>query len=109
MNYKTIIPEGKDYAALVTELRYAVASARASGEELVIINIPDNDDVQSKKTKTLIIRILKTMKKEGLIQFYATGESFESLTTEARFLLNKYPQIISDSQKDSADILYAKI
>ena len=110
MNCKTIIPEGKSTEALVTELRYTVATTRAEGGELLMISIPETGDGQAKKTRALATRILKTMKKEGLIQFYATKESFDSSSTEAKFLLNKYSHVFSESHNPiSANILYVKI
>ena len=110
MNYKTIIPEGKDLDSLITELRYVVATTRACGDDLLMIKIPDNEGAQAKKTRTSVIRILRAMKSEGLIQFYATKESFDSSSTESEFLINKYPSVfeLQDGKTDS-NLVYVKL
>ncbi len=109
MNYKTIIPEGKDLDSLITELRYAVATTRARGDDLLMIKMPDNDEGQDKKAKISVIRILKSMKNEGLIQFYATKESFDLSSTESEFLINKYPRIFEQKNNISFDDVYVKL
>ena len=52
----------------------------------------------------------KEMKARNAVQFFATKESFEKSTTEAKFLTNKYPEISYDSP-ENADVgyIYVKI
>ena len=109
MNYKIIIPEGKDLDSLVTELRYHVAATRAGGDDLLMIKIPDGDESRGKKTKSSVLRILRTMKNEGLIQFYAVKESFDSSSTESEFLINKYPIVFEDQKKIGHNDVYVKL
>lgn len=79
-----------------TEIMFEVAAARADGCELVRFDIKPNDDSNYPTSRLYdgVIRVVKSLKQKKLIQFYATGESFSNATTEASFLINKYPDLI---------------
>ena len=88
---------------LMTELRFNIASARASGFELIKIEFPKDDAPDAEKLVSSVLKKLRLLKKEGVVQFFANNDSFERHATEAVYLLNKYPEIASDeSLTDSA-------
>lgn len=94
------------------ELRFAVASHRAGGDELLRVDIPKVENKKDyNKFVSSVIRTLKIMKEERLIQFFATEENFLTTTTESEFLLNKYPSVFADGLTDKADsdFVYIKL
>ena len=90
---------------LVTELRFDVATARAAGFRLVRLTLSPSDASVRSRFLTTVARRLSSMKKEGVIQFFATQKSFEERATEATYLLNKYPELADDPSlfKDSEE------
>jgi hypothetical protein len=82
--------------AVHTEILFEVAAARADGCELVRFDIKPNEDSNYPIERLYdgVLRVVKSLKQKNLIQFYATGESFVNATTEASFLINKYPDLI---------------
>ena len=81
---------------LVIELRFDIATARASGARLVRLSLSPSDSSARGRLLTTVARKLAAMKKEGAIQFFATQRSFAEKTTEATYLLNKYPELADD-------------
>ena len=111
---KEIVLKSSTKEGLETEIKYEIATAKVDGVELVKFDIElhdaENYHVESTKLKSSLIRTLKNMKADGRIQFFATDENFAKQTTEAVFLINKYPayfeRIESGSSKKS---IYIKI
>lgn len=102
MIYKIIQLNSRLYASIRTEIMYEIASAHVAGIELLRINIKkDEQGVLHKRAMTSLIRCLKSMKSAGTIQFFATAESFEQGSTEAQFLINKYPETFTTLPKES--------
>lgn len=100
---------GTGRSELNTELRFLFASAKVDGEEVVRLRLPLTDD--EKEDARIIgcsIKVLRTLKKENVIQFYVNREGFAAGSTEASFLLNKYGQFIQNRTNDSA-LIYVKI
>ena len=62
-----------------------------------------------KKQIDAATRILKKMKADGRIQFFATTEGFASLKTEAVFLQNKYPDQLSFAVNSEEEFIYVKL
>ncbi len=81
---------------LVIELRFDIATARAAGFRLVRFALSPSDASVRNRFLTTVTRKLSSMKKEGVIQFFATQKSFEERATEATYLLNKYPELACD-------------
>ena len=111
MNYKVIELDSMS-ADHTVELRFAVASERAEGTELLRVDIPfSENEKEHVKIMSSITKTLKQMKEERLIQFYATKKSFSSATTESQFLLNKYPSVFICGITDNmnADFVYIKL
>ena len=82
---------------LMTELRFDIASARALGYELVRLEPVSEDAAVRARLRTSIAVRLRTLKKEGVIQFFATERDFREESTEAVYLLNKYPELSTDA------------
>ena len=84
-----------NYEQLCVEIRYLVASARATDGELVSFRLNFNEENISKASFT-VVKILRALKKEGKIDFFASGEDFLRGSAEASYLINKFPNIIRD-------------
>ena len=97
---------------LATEIMYEIAAARADGAELIRIETSTDEEGSSvhKKIYSSLIRLLKGMKDDGRIQFFATKNNFDSLSTEAVFLQNKYPaHFESNGSAENQDYVYIKL
>lgn len=102
MIYRIIQLRSRLYDDIKTEVMYEVASAHAAGCELIRLNITKDEELgYHKRAMTSLIKCLKTMKGSGMIQFFATLDSFEQGNTEAQFLINKYPDIFEALPKES--------
>ncbi len=96
------------YADLDTEIRFAIATARVEGAELLRFDIKREEDIL--KSYNAAIRILKKMKIGGQIQFIATPSSFSNSDAEAEFLRNKYPKYLSmGTISDKEAYIYIKL
>lgn len=94
---------------LNTEMRFLFASAKVDGEELVRLILPITDDEkENSRINGCVIKVLRTLKKENVIQFYVNKEGFTAASTEASFLLNKYGEFISDDT-DKARMIFVKL
>lgn len=112
MKYRVIELESKNADDGAVEIRYAVATARASGAELIRFDIPFGEDkALYNKLFNGLSRLLKTMKEERLIQFFATEKSFSDQMAEGAFLLNKYPSVFicGLTDNENAGYFYVKI
>ena len=104
MILKEINLRAENSESAATEIMFEVAGARADGIELLRINITDSTG----KILSGVVKLLKEMKRKGLIQFYASAKSFSDNTTEANYLINKYSDVIG-TQNGGEDFLYIKI
>ena len=96
---------GQNRAELNTEMRFIFASARVDGEELVRLDLPlGENERETARITTCVIKVLRTLKKEGVIQFYVNREGFLANSTEAIFLLNKYSAYIGDDYNETMSI-----
>lgn len=102
---------GTVQTALETEIMFLLATEKVNGCELVSLTLQKNSDEPTRaKEKGIVTRLLRRMKSEGKIQFFATGESFVASTTEAKYLINKYPDIIDGVDPDSGtEYFYVKL
>lgn len=95
-----------------TELRFAVASERASGGELLRVDFPVlSEDKDTKRIMSLAKKTLNLMKKEKLIQFFVNQKNLSDSSTEVEFLKNKYSDLLErDANTDSAvNVIFIKI
>ena len=96
---------GNCRSELNTEMRFLFAGARVDGVELVRLHLPFGDDEKENgRISGSVIKVLRTLKKESVIQFYVNRESFAASSMEASFLLNKYKDFIADGNNDPAYI-----
>ena len=94
---------------LDTEMRFLFASAKVDGEELIRLILPvTEDEKENSRINGCVIKVLRTLKKESVIQFYVNREGFVAASTEASFLLNKYGEFISDDISE-AKIIFVKL
>ena len=100
---------GQSRTELNTELRFIFASARVDGVELLKLDLPvleiEKDDA---RINGCLIKVLRTLKKENVIEFYVNKDSFAANSTEAIFLLNKYGKHIDVDSIDRTSV-YVKI
>lgn len=111
MIYRNIEIKGATQESCATEIMYEIAAGRADGIELIRFDLSEgrfSDPSDEKKVTSSILRLLKGMKEKGAIQLIATKDSFNVGTTEAVYLLNKYPDIIS-AEEINGDFIYVKI
>jgi hypothetical protein len=112
MVYSTIELKVKKSDGIAPEIMFSVASERVAGTELLRFDLPnDEDETIERRLMTQAQRTLKEMKGRGAIQLYATRDSFEALTTEAQYLINKYPELFEDADYESmsARAFYVKL
>ena len=94
---------------LDTEMRFLFASAKVDGEELIRLILPvTEDEKENSRINGCVIKVLRTLKKESVIQFYVNREGFMAASTEASFLLNKYGEFISDDISEPK-IIFVKL
>lgn len=110
MKFKTILLKESSPASVTTELMYEIASAHATGVELLKVNIEKCDEEKLfARLFNASIRLLKKVKSDGMIQFYATEQSFSSMSMEAEFLLNKYSDIIENDKGEASGYIYVRV
>ncbi len=109
MKIKTIRLQSVLSDEVLTEIMFEIASARAEGAELLRFELNlVNDNLAT--TKQFIIKKLKDMKQKSRIQFFAAADSFKNGSTEAVFLLNKYPaHFEKNSPGESENYIYVKL
>ena len=93
MNLKKCLLEHTDLAYLMTELRFNIAAARAEKAELVMLELTTAEERSRRRRYTSVIFRLRQLKREGVIQFFAEESNFAEGSTEADYLLNKYPEL----------------
>jgi hypothetical protein len=93
MKYITHNISSSEIISAETEITFDIATDRINGAELVCFGVSKPEDEKiSKKLVGAVFRLLKKLKGEKKIQFYATDDSFSSNATEAQYLYNKYPE-----------------
>jgi hypothetical protein len=81
-------------ADIDTEIKFSVATARAENVELLRFDLAREEDFL--KSFNAALKVLKKMKNNGQIQFIATPSAFSNSDREAEFLMNKYPEYLSN-------------
>ena len=113
MKFKEIILKENSREALDTEFMFEIAAARADEISLIkfIYDFSKQHDIMTaQRLASSIIRRAKSLKRDGKIQFFATKKSFSSMTTEAIFLINKYPSFIEDNvAEEPYEFIYIKL
>ena len=100
---------GKSRTELNTELRFIFASARVDGVELLRLDLPiQENEKDNARINGCLIKVLRTLKKESVIEFYVNKESFMANSTEAIFLLNKFGDYLNPDTFDNESV-YIKL
>ena len=100
---------GLNRSELNTEMRFLFASARVDGKELLRLDIPTaENEKENSRINSCVIKVLRTLKKENVIQFYVNREGFTANSTEAIFLQNKYSSYIGDDCSEERSV-YVKL
>ena len=86
---------------LDTEIRFAVASAKADDGRLLKLYFEKQElEKDNKKLCASIKKVLRAMIYGSLIHFYLTKKASETNTTEYQFLINKYSEYVSFDNED---------
>ncbi len=90
MKYLTFAPTASVPSSLETEIMFAVASARAQGNDFLKIDLSEDKE---NKSWPAVQRQLKLLKKQGRIQFFVDTVDLYGTSTEAQYLANKHPEV----------------
>ena len=112
MRYKEIDIKSNTKEELNTEIMLEIALARSDKIELLKLNLACiNEDTfdEANKLNGSLVKLLKKMKEDSRIQFFANSRSFELNTTESEFLINKYPEIFLNKEINNGGVYYIKL
>lgn len=94
MNYNTFVLKNPAEDILTTEIMFSVASERANRNDLLFLSVfPELTERDSARLIANTAKLLRRMKKQGKIQLFVTPDDYSELTTEAKYMQNKYPDI----------------
>lgn len=86
MNLVTYTITGTTQDLIKTEIMFFIASAKATGQDLIKLELEEKQfDMASK--------ILRSAKRGRMIQLFILSDSLGDKTTEVAYLKNKYPDI----------------
>ena len=110
MIFNTFILTSERPSDIDTEIKFAIATARAENKELLRFDLEREVEDLLKFFNTAM-KILKKMKNSGQIQFIATPAAFSNSDREAEFLINKYPQYLNNipSCTDKNAFIFVKL
>ena len=103
---------GSNQSEISTEIKFLLASARFDGVELMRFVYKTNEtDREAKRLYNITLKVLRSLRARKSIQFFVLPESFAESTTEAEFLLNKYPEHFAapPALKENESEFYVKI
>lgn len=107
--FSTLKLSGQNRSELNTELRFLFASAKVDKLELLRLDLSLTDnEKENARIYSCVIKVLRTVKKDGMIAFYVNREGFAANSTEAIFLQNKYSDYIESDAHETASI-YVKL
>ena len=96
-----------DSKELSVELEFIIARNKVEGNELIKLTL-ENTDMQQ-KYKSAVTRLLKSIKREGVIQLFIFEEDLIlQEKTESIYLLNKFP-FLSEIKNTDPSALYIKV
>lgn len=100
---------GQNRSELNTEMRFLFASAKVDGMELLKLDLPVTDvEKENARINSCVIKVLRSLKKEGIIEFYVNREGFAVNSTESIYLQNKYGDYIEANATETTSI-YVKM
>lgn len=93
---------GKNTELITTEILFFITSAKTLGYDLIKLTIKSIENEERDAKRLLMInKILKSIKKRGLIQLAVVSSDFDNTSTEVDYLRNKYPDVKSLFQTDN--------
>ena len=96
-----------DAKELSVEIEFIIACSKVEGNELIKITL-ENTDMQQ-KFKTAASRLLKSIKKDGVIQLFVFEDDLNATEkTESVYLLNKYPSLVTGNEPNPNSV-YVKL
>jgi hypothetical protein len=76
-----------------TELNYYIASARADKADLVSFVYAEGMTEETKaKLMQNVSKSLRRIRAQGRLDFFVSGNDFNESSTEAQYVLNKFPE-----------------
>lgn len=92
---------------LFTELNFIIACDRVCHKELINVRLSNVSTAETFKNSAT--RILKGMKRQGVIQLFVfESEVNDSEKTESVYLLNKFPEL-SEKVSDNSNSIFIKL
>ena len=83
-----------------TEIKFYLASAKYDGADFVLLSIQKvSDEVENSRLASCVSRVLNTLKKTGSVKFFVRSDQLEKNTTEAEYILNKFPSQLTVNEK----------
>ena len=75
---------------------FLVASSKALNNEILALDIkPTSSEESDLRRFESVARVLRDLKRKGIIQLFASSSDVDSSLTEIEYLKNKYPDIIA--------------
>ena len=102
MEYRRFDIQGNDADTLYTEILYAVAVAKTEGKELIRLVIRPKEDADPEKVSVAAQKHLRRLKREKKIDVCVRTADLLSESTEAAYLLNKYPLLEKEDVAEEA-------
>ncbi|MBO5908680.1 MAG: hypothetical protein J6Q67_02725 [Clostridia bacterium] len=112
MELKEIYIKSTTSSSLRNELLFEIASQRVGGAELIRFIIINKGDLAAyNRIAREAQKYLRSFKTKGLIQFFATAESFVNNKTESQYLINKYPHLFENipTTDEGGFFIYVKL
>jgi hypothetical protein len=88
MQYKIFDLKDTESKELSVVLKFDVATARHLNYQLLCLKLDENSEPKFIKNMTVC---LKDMKKKGIIDLFVCSDDLYSGSTEAEYMLNKFP------------------
>lgn len=101
--YNVKYTDAKD---LSVELEFIIACNKVEGNELIKISVENTDNKD--KFRVSASRLLRAMKKDGVIRLFVFEDDLFSEKTESVYLLNKFP-FLSENNELSPYAVYVKL
>ncbi len=96
-----------DLKSFSVELEFIVACSRVEGIDLIKLSLRNQD--MSKRFENSAIKLLKAMKRDGIIKLYLFEKDLaSSQKMESVYLLNKFPRL-ADTGELSESSVYIKL
>ncbi len=106
MSYITYIIDNPEDKAADTYLSFNIATTRSMNLSLMKLIFQDPD---FEKSESLFIACLKKFKKKNMIDFFVTANDISSATSEAAYLMNKFPELQSEIIDAKGNYIFVKI